>query len=500
MEEQFYRVHLGPAVCAADLSDGSERGSYVDQDTILGKIHRPHRQINLMYCYYPNDEGWPKRASEAFRKDAPGGAWDYPYDDYFPYGGGLNGSSDAEVFACMKDVRRHGQDVCLTLTMDPYLSEEQIAAVAKDLIPYGRVTVRINHEATGSWFSFNKRADYETVAAFFVKCCNIFHREAPNCKIVLCLDGCKSLDEEQMVMEGIFTEAARAADVVSVDRYMALHWGYPATICEDNRFAQRTSVSEIYELCKRSYQRYILMNQGTVKPMVLSEFNADGDVTGPYEQAEMYREFCEMLRNDPEHWLSGITMYQFRDDGRLGLEITDPSNPERGIEQPLLKTYRELIHKEPFRPVITAGKPAEGACRLRFGGFEDADGIGTAITLERKPIFFEMRFDGALLDANLMISVDGYWFYKKPGVSMIDLNRAFFDREFDGGEVRLSIFAPPADGLNDPSQGPDWQENYYYTITELPAFRIRYDAPIGKPGEGGNDVSDYGKYDDRGAS
>ncbi len=478
MEEQFFRVHLGPAVCAADLGDGSERGSYVDQDTILGKLHRPHRQINLMYCYYPNDKGWPKRAGEAFKKDTPGGAWDYPYDDYFPYGGGLNGNPDAEVFQCMKDIRRHGQDVCLTLTMDPYLTEDHIAAVARDLIPYGRVTVRINHEATGNWFSFNKRADYPTVAAFFVKCCEVFHREAPNCKIVLCLDGCKSLSEEKMVMEDIFTEAARAADIVSVDRYMALHWGYPATICEDNRFAMRQSVEEIYNLCKKSSERYQVMNLGKKKPMVLSEFNADGDVTGPYEQAEMYEDFCKMLREDPDQWLSGVTMYQFRDDGRLGLEITDPSNPQCGIEQPLLKTYRKLIHEEPFVPKITPGEAFKPGQMLRFGGFEDADGVCVKINLKKRPVFFEIRFDGELREANLMISVDGYWFYKKPGVAFIDLNSAFFETGFQGGEVTVSLFAPPKDGVNDPSQGSDWQENYYYEMKALPYFRIRYEAAI----------------------
>ena len=329
--EQVYRVHLGPARCGADLGDGSERGLYVDQDTILRKLGRPHRQINLMYCYYPNDPGWPKRASVAFPKENPEFAWCYPYDDYFPYGGGLNGNPDAEVFQQMRDIRRHGQDVCLTVTMDPFLSEEHIAAVARDIRTYGRITVRINHEATGTWFSFHRRATYEQVAAFFVRCAEIFHREAPNCKIVLCLDGCKSMDEEKMVMEDIFTEAARAADVVSVDRYLALHWGYPADVCEDNRSAQRTPVEEIYRLCKKSADRYEIMNQGVRKPMVLSELNADGDVTGPYEQAEMYEAFCRLLREDKDSWLSGITMYQYRDDGRLGLEITDPNNPDVGI-------------------------------------------------------------------------------------------------------------------------------------------------------------------------
>ena len=58
-----YQVHLGPAACAVDLGDGSERGPYVDQDYILRKLGRPHRAINLMYCYYPLDEGFPGRAS-----------------------------------------------------------------------------------------------------------------------------------------------------------------------------------------------------------------------------------------------------------------------------------------------------------------------------------------------------------------------------------------------------------------------------------------------------
>lgn len=45
-------LHMGPAECAVDLGDGSERGEYVDQDYILQKLGRPHRAVNLMYCYY----------------------------------------------------------------------------------------------------------------------------------------------------------------------------------------------------------------------------------------------------------------------------------------------------------------------------------------------------------------------------------------------------------------------------------------------------------------
>ena len=120
---------------------------------------------------------------------------------YFTYKGGLNGTLDDEPFTYMRDVRRHGQDVLLTMTIDPKLTDDHIIAIAKDLRTFGRVQLRINHEATGDWFSFNKRASYEEVAAFFTHCCEIIHREAPNVKTIICLDGCKELEDEKMEME-----------------------------------------------------------------------------------------------------------------------------------------------------------------------------------------------------------------------------------------------------------------------------------------------------------
>ena len=59
-----------------------------------------------------------------------------------------------------------------------------------------------------------------------------------------------------MEMEDIFAEASRAADIVSVDRYMALHWGWPYDVAEEGgtTFA-RHAVSKIYQLAKNSYER-----------------------------------------------------------------------------------------------------------------------------------------------------------------------------------------------------------------------------------------------------
>lgn len=474
-------LHMGPAQCAVDLGDGSERGEYVNQDYILQKLGRPHRAINLMYCYYPNDEGWPGRASVVHADPSVQFAWDFPYDDYFTYKGGLNGTLDDEPFTCMRDVRRHGQDVLLTMTIDPKVSDEHLVAIAKDLRTFGRVQLRINHEATGNWFSFNKRASYEEVAAFFKHASEIIRKEAPNVKTIICLDGCKELEDEKMEMEDIFAEASRAADIVSVDRYMALHWGWPYDVAEEGgtTFA-RHAVSKIYQLAKNSYERYTYVNNGVRKPMVLSEFNSDGDVTGPYDQASMLKEFCEMLKKDDEKWLSGFTMYQFRDRGRLGLEIEDPNNKDVGIEQPLMDTYREIIHDDFFSPSMETGSDVELPAKLRWGGSEDADGVAIDLHFDSNPVFCEAYFDDDNIDMNLMIELNGHWFYKAPGVKCVDMMSAFFKKPLDGAkDMTLKIFAPPASGENDETQGDDWQTNYYTEIKSLPQIRIRF-APIVK--------------------
>lgn len=468
-------LHMGPAQCAVDLGDGSERGEYVNQDYILQKLGRPHRAVNLMYCYYPNDEGWPGRASVVHADPSVQFAWDFPYDDYFTYKGGLNGTLDDEPFTCMRDVRRHGQDVLLTMTIDPKVSDEHLVAIAKDLRTFGRVQLRINHEATGNWFSFNKRASYEEVAAFFKHASEIIRKEAPNVKTIICLDGCKELEDEKMEMEDIFAEASRAADIVSVDRYMALHWGWPYDVAEEGgtTFA-RHAVSKIYQLAKNSYERYTYVNNGVKKPMVLSEFNSDGDVTGPYDQAAMLKEFCEMLKKDDEKWLSGFTMYQFRDRGRLGLEIEDPNNKSVGIAQPLLKQYQEILKDPYFQPVIEEKEQVMLPAKMRWGGSEDADGVAVDIKMEGNPEFFEINFEEEL---NIMMEINGKWFYKAPETKTVDLMPAFFESEIKEGKVlTLKMFAPPATGENDESQGDDWAVNYYTEMKKMPELRIRYEA------------------------
>ena len=54
---------------------------------------------------------------------------------------------------------------------------------------------------------------------------------------------------------------------------------------------------------------------------------------------------------------------------------------------------------------------------------------------------------------------------------------AFFDAPIAPNTVMtLKIFAPPATGKNDPSQGEDWTINYYCTMNKEPSLRIRYES------------------------
>ena len=480
-EYKAYSVHMGKAKCSLDLGDGSERGEYVNQDYILHKLGRPHRSISLMYCYYPLDKEFPGRISEVMKDAEVSFQWDYPYDDYFTYKGGLEGNTEGEPFNQMRDVRRHGQDVTLTLTVDPNVSDEQLIAIAKDLRPFGRMFLRVNHEATGDWFSFTKRtgeAGYQGVADFYCRFNKIIKEYAPNVQTVLCIGGIEDPNATEIIMEKEFSQAVKETDVWSVDKYMALHWGWPYDVAlkdSENRSFKRDTVENTYKLTKMSYNRFKEINGGESKPMVMSEFNADGDVTGAYDQAVMVKDFCDMLKADPVEWFSGFTFYQFRDRGRLGLEIEDPNYADCGIEQPVLQTYKEILHDDFFKPEMTKGGEMAFPAKLRWGGAEDAEGIEIPLHFEKNPHFCEVTFDD---DSNIMMEINGKWFYKSPKAKTIDLMSAFFEKPLEGEcDLTLRLFAPPASGENDLS-AEDGLMNSYAVIGKLPAIRIEFEPVV----------------------
>ena len=471
-ENKLYALHMGKAKCAVDLGDGSERGEYVNQDYILHTLGRPHRSISLMYCYYPLDKGWPGRASVVHANPNVSFAWDYPYDDYFTYKGGLNGNTEGEPFNYMREIRQHGQDVTLTMTIDPHVSDEHLIAIAKDLKPFGRMMLRINHECTGDWFSFTKRSTYKEIGEFYCRAHRIIKEYAPNVQTILCTGGVED-GKNTIEKEEDFADAVRCTDMWSIDKYFALHWGWPYDVAErGGNSHSRGNIGDIYDYTKRAYDRFSELCGGAKKPMMMSELNADGDVTGPYEQAAMVKEFCDRLKKDNATWFTSFSMYQFRDRGRLGLEIEDPNNPDVGIAQPLLDTYKEIIHDDYFLPEMTIGSEVQLPLTLRWGGAEDAEGIAIPLHFDGNPHFCEAVFED---DSNLMLEINGTWFYKSPKAKTIDMMSAFFKKPLTGPcDLTLKIFAPPASGENNIST-EDGLYNSYTTIEKLPKIRLRFE-------------------------
>lgn len=468
---ELYKIHLGEAKCALDLGDGSERGEYVCQDYILNVLGRPHRAVGLMYTYYPNDKEWSaNKISETCKDMEIHFQWDYPYDDYFPYG------ENGQPFEQMRDIRRHGQDVFLTLTIDCSLDDEVLRRVARELKPFGRMRLRINHECSGNWFTHNRRFSYEEVGKFFVRFANIVKEEAPNVKTVFCA-GMARNEDGSVENEKEFTEAYRAADEWSSDAYLALHYGWPFDIAEKGGSSHNCGcVDENFALFKKTHARLTELNGGVPKPMITAEFNTDGDVTGAAEQGESVRRFYEKIRDDNADWFRSVSFYQFRDRGRLGLEVEDPNNKQIGIPQPIMKVYKELLGEPYFMPEITLGENAKLPVKLRWGGAEDADGIALKITFEKNPVFCEVTFDN---DLSLMMEINGKWFYKSPSARTIDLMPAFSEKPLlQPTEIYLNIFATPADGVNTDNGAPDWTENYYAELTEMPSLRVRFE-PVG---------------------
>lgn len=476
MECKIYKIHMGPAHCALDLGDGSERAEYVCQDYILNTLGRPHRNIGIMYTYYPKDKQWPQRISEACKDMEVNFQWDYPYDDYFPYQGGIGGNTDGEPFASMKDIRKHGQDVTLTLTIDCSLEDDYLRQIARELKPYGRMKLRINHECNGTWFTHNRRFSYEEVGRFFVRFANIIKEEAPNVETIFCA-GFSNEKGQPVEHEQAFADAYKIADVWSVDVYLSLNYGWPYDIAEKGGGRYHfNSVEHYYQLFENTAERLKEINGGELKPIMTAEFNNDGDVSGPLHQGEAVKRFAERFRDEKADWFKAISLYQFRDRGRLGLEVEDPNNKSVGIPQPMLKEYKQLLNDEYFMPKIQLSDETVLPITMRWGSAEDADGIAMKIPFEKSPEFCEITFEEEL---SLMIEINGRWFYKAPKTKTIDLMPAFFEKPLGGeSELTLKIFATPKEGVNDQTDNNDWNYNYYTVMTKMPSMRIRYE-PVG---------------------
>lgn len=74
-----------------------------------------------------------------------------------------------------------------------------------------------------------------------------------------------------------------------------------------------------------------------------------------------------------------------------------------------MKTYKEIIHDDWFKPSMTIGEEIKLPVTLRWGNSEDAEGIAVPVHFDGDPCLCELVFED---DSNLMIEVNGTWFYK----------------------------------------------------------------------------------------
>ncbi len=467
------QASLGEAPCAFEVTCLSERSRYVNQDYVLRTVGRPHRAINIMHCYYPLHPKWPGRASEVMPRTGDF-VWDYEYDDYPPYLGGLKGRTDSEPFTLMRDIRRHGQDVMLTLTVDPTVSDAHLVKVARELKPYGRVFLRINHEADGNWFTFNRTHSYKEVGLFFERFHNIVKEHAANVLTVGCIGGLNDKGEWERGTD--LHPYIRAADIWSVDRYLTLHWGWPFGICETDGSYQKYATNGLERcwgnMC-RAYEAFVDVCKGREKPLVLSELNADADGEGHQGQAKMVRAWYDRVLSERPRFLKALTFYQFRDFGGLGLEMNDPNNRDVGVPAPFLQDYKAYGRHPYFSPRLQEGKKlkAKGLYKLSWTHAEDAVGLAMRVKLKKRPKIFEVVFED---EVNLMIKVGDNWFYKAPWNWRVEVTSAFFELKPKSTET-VYIFAPPASGANGDTDDPDRSPRVHRTVMRKPPrFRVRY--------------------------
>ena len=189
---------------------------------------------------------------------------------------------------------------------------------------------------------------------------------------------------------------------------------------------------------------------GVTMPMVMSEVKADGDVTGPYDQAAMVKEFCDMLKADGESWFSGFTFYQFRDRGRLGLEIQDKTHYAMPLRT---MTYDALGYIKEYNDIKKHHKlNKDSFCSPEefLSGINKSDRFHPIITIVL--YYGESLWDGPTCLSDMMISMsnnikeyfsdyklnlvqildsDKYTFYNEDVRDVFNIIRNIYNDDFD---------------------------------------------------------------------
>lgn len=336
------------------LANGSERGDFVPLNYIFSEFGRIHDGIQIMKTYYPYDEMWTTkgRISEYTKKENVTYAWDYEYEDYHPFDiFEQNGNTLDEI----EQIKCYGSDLHLTLTLDISLSDHELLKIIKSLIPYGRVFIRINHEANGRWFRYNQQHTLKEVCKFFVRFHHLIKSNSSNIFTIFSLSSDIFVGES--IVENRFLnlndesikEALNIADYWSVDKYVSLNFSWPFKEALEDGSYFKGSIDDWWRLVEETYLKMIWHNGLIAKQLFINEFNSDSDVDGYDGQASIISDIYNTISSGEFEWLAGIVLYQFRDYGGLGLE---KGNLDTYKQLPSFNAYKESIKKFKYK-IIT---------------------------------------------------------------------------------------------------------------------------------------------------
>jgi hypothetical protein len=434
--------------CSIGITDGSERGEYVPQSHLLDAVGRPHHIVNLMFQYYPDMDGWPTQGVNwygFYRNNQLNKG-----DGYFPLVLDPGGRWGQAYLRQIEDVRSHGQEPQLTLTLHANTPNETLARIADSLRPFAPMRIRINHECNGVWFYFNQVWSYKELSDLFVRFHRILHERAPGVRTVACWNGPGDTLENNNApppRRGQLTNDQlgpmfRIADIVSLDQYASLHYGWPDPDFDPARPTQffRITPATWWRVLE-DFHDAICRLRGAETPIEVHEVNEDADIVGPDAQADWMAAFYREVAARKLPWLTQITYYQFRDRGGLGLELEDAADPSRFAARPALEAYRRAICDPWFEPVVRTETSSSATRLLSWRSPCDADGVEFEFPPAQAPVKLILP-----RNTHLLVESGGAWKLKPRGIGELVLPVSAPMEAF-----RVRVFAPPPDGRNNRS-------------------------------------------------